>query len=86
MHPDNWWSTLKTFLFGFNSFLPPIRTDDGSVTYDPFLSDQEYNVPPTCFPKPKFTYFSFKLSEIKYYLKELNPYGGLDHHNIFPRF
>ena len=35
MHPHKWWSTLKTFLFGVNSSLPPIRTDDGSVTYDP---------------------------------------------------
>ena len=71
MHPHKWWSTLKTFLFGVNSSLPPIRTDDGSVTYDPSKkaevfstvfqkkqSDQELNLPPTCFPKPKFTYFA----------------------------
>ena len=35
MHPNKWWSTLKTFLFGVNSSLPPIKTDDGSATYDP---------------------------------------------------
>ena len=35
LHPHKWWSTLKTFLFGVNSSLPPIRTDNGSVTYDP---------------------------------------------------
>ena len=34
MHPHKWWSTLKTFLFGVNSSLPSIWTDDGSVTYD----------------------------------------------------
>ena len=28
MHPHKWWSTLKTFLFGVNSSLPPIRTDE----------------------------------------------------------
>ena len=84
-------STLKTFLYGLNSSLPPIRTDDGSVTFKPsktaefFLlifqnkhNDQELGFPATCFPKPKFTYFAFKSSEIKYYLKDLNPHGGLD--------
>ena len=35
MHPHKWWFTLKTFLFGVNSSVLPIRTDDGSVTYDP---------------------------------------------------
>ena len=56
------------------------------VTYDPsemaetFSTDfqckrsvQELNLSQTCFPNPKFTYFAFKLSEIKYYLKDLNP-------------
>ena len=40
----------------------------------------------TCFPKPKFTYFAFKSSEIKYHLKDLNPHGGLDPHDNFPLF
>ena len=66
MHTHKLWSTLKTFLFGVNSFLTPIRTDDGSFTYDPSKmaevistvfqnkqSDLELNLPPTCFPKPK---------------------------------
>ena len=35
MHPHKCWSTLKTFLFGVNSSLPLIYTDDGSVTYEP---------------------------------------------------
>ena len=34
IHPHKWWSTLKTF-FCVNLSLPPIRTDNGSVTYDP---------------------------------------------------
>ena len=76
-----------------------IRTDDGSVTHDPSKkaeifsivfqnkqSDQELNLPPTCFLKPKFTYFAFKSSEIKYWLKDLNPHGYMDPHNIFPLF
>ena len=28
MHPYKRWSTLKTFLFGVNFSLPPIRTDN----------------------------------------------------------
>ena len=62
LHPHKWWSTLKTYLFGVNSSLPPIRTDDGSVTYDSSKkadvfsivfpnkqSDQELNLFPICF-------------------------------------
>ena len=39
-----WWSTLRTFLFGVNSSLSPIRTDDGTVTYDP-SKKAELNLP-----------------------------------------
>ena len=35
IHPHKWWSTLKTSLFGVNSSLPLIRTNDGSVIYGP---------------------------------------------------
>ena len=49
-------------------------------------SDQELNLPQTCFPNPKFTYFAFRSSEIKYYLKDLNSRGDLDPHNIFSLF
>ena len=31
-------------------------------------------------------YFNFKSSEIKYYLKDLNPHGSLDPHYFFPLF
>ena len=34
MHSHKWWSTLNIFLFGVISSLPPIRTNDGFVTYD----------------------------------------------------
>ena len=77
----------------------PIRTDNGSVTYDSSKivevfftvfqnkqSDQELNLPSSCFLKPQFTYFAFKSSEIKYYLMDLNLNGGLDPHNIYQCF
>ena len=35
LHPHKWWSILKIFHLGANSFLPPNPTDDGSVQYDP---------------------------------------------------
>ena len=31
--PHNWWTTLKTALFGTDSTMPPLRKADGSVTY-----------------------------------------------------
>ena len=40
LHPLKWWFTLKTFLFGVNSSLPLIRTDDGFVTYDPSIKEE----------------------------------------------
>ena len=74
-----------------NSSLLPIRADDNFVTYDLFKkavvfctvfqnkqSDQELNLSQNCFPKPELVYFAFKLSEIKYYLKDLKPHSGLD--------
>ena len=43
MHSHKWWSTLKTFLFGVNSSLPPIRTDDGSLKQNmPHLKRQKF--------------------------------------------
>ena len=97
--PRKWWSTLKTFLFGVDSSLPPIRSEDGSVTSDPSKmaevfssvfqrkqSDQILDLPPTCFPLPKFTCFAFKSIEVKQYLKDLDSQGGSDPNNIFPLF
>ena len=34
-HSHKWWSSLKTFLFGVNTSLPPMRTEDGSVPCSP---------------------------------------------------
>ena len=94
-----WWSHLKSFLFGINTTLPPIRTDDGSVTFDPSVmaevfssvfqrkqSSQELNLPPTCFPEPKLTHLAFKSKELKRYLEDLDSLGGSDPNDIFPLF
>ena len=83
LHLYKWSSTLNTFLFGVNSSLSPIWTDDGSVTYNASKiaevfstvfqnkpSVQVLNLPPTYFPNLKFTHFllSHLTCEIKYYL------------------
>ena len=46
--------------------------------------DQVLNLPPTCFPNPKLTYFAFQSFEIKYHLKKLDSNGGFDPDNMFP--
>ena len=46
----------------------------------------ELDLPPTCFPMPKFTSMAFKSSEIKFYLKDLDSNGGCDPCDIFPLF
>ena len=97
--PRKWWSSLKNFIFGVDSALPPIRLDDGAVTHDPltkaevlsatFLSKQSgqvLNLPSTCFPCPKLTYFAFRSSEVKSYLNDLDSSGGTDPNQIFPMF
>ena len=79
-HLYKWWSTLKIFLFSVNTSHPPIRTQDGSVTFDPSgmvevfsmafqgkQCDQVLNFSPICFPYHKLTYFAFNSSEIKNY-------------------
>ena len=73
--------------------------DNGAVTHDPltkaevlsttFLSKQSgqvLNLPSTCFPCPKLTYFAFRSSEVKSYLNDLDSSGGADPNQIFPMF
>ena len=97
--PHKWWSSLKNFLFGADTTLPPIKMDNGAVTYDPAImaeifsaefqkkqSDQDISLPSSCFPNPEFTYFAFKSSELKYYLNNLDSFGGTDPNDLFPLF
>ena len=97
--PHKWWSTLKNFIFGVDSALPPLRRSDGSVTFDPsikaqilsdvFQSKQRYqnlDLPPTCFPSEDLCYFAFRSSEIEYLLNDLDSFGGVDPDGIFPLF
>ena len=42
IHPHKWWSRPKTFLFGVNFSLPPIRTENDSVTYDPSKMAEDF--------------------------------------------
>ena len=97
--PHKWWSTLKSFLFGEDSSLPPLRSVDGVPKYSPeekadLLSSyfqskqcsQDLELPPTCFPDPILTKCAFRASEIKSYMQDLDSYGGTDPTGIFPLF
>ena len=97
--PHKWWSTLKSFLFGEDSSLPPLRSDDGTPKYSPeekadllsafFQSKQchqDLDLPPTCSPEPILTKCAFRSSEIKSYMLDLDSYGGIDPTGIFPLF
>ena len=77
----------------------PICTQDGSVKFDSSemaevfstifqrkKCEQVLNPPPIFFRYTKLTYFAFKSSEIKYYLKEMDSNGGSDPDNVFPLF
>ena len=98
-HSNKWWSSLKNFLFGIDSALPPIRKENGAVSFDPSVkaevfssvfqqkqSAQVLQLPATCFPQPKLSYFAFKSSEVKFYLNDLDSSGGSDPNGLFPLF
>ena len=72
--------------YDFVTYEPSKKAEVFTTVFQNKQSDQNLNLPQTCFSKPKFTYFAFKLSEMKYYLKDLNSNGGLNPHSIFPCF
>ena len=97
--PHEWWSCLKSFLFGVDSALPPIQLDDGSLAFDPLVkaellssvfqgkqSNWSPDLPPTCHTSPKLCGMAFRSSEIKHYLDDLDSFGSIDPNNIFPLF
>ena len=49
-------------------------------------STEAVDLPLTCYPSPSFTTFSFRLTEVRRLLLDLDPYGGTDPLGMFPIF
>ena len=97
--PHKWWSTLKSAVFGSSSLLPPlIREGAGLVCelvgkpdllsdhFDSKQSGETVDLPLTCHPSPSLTTFTFRSSEVRRLLLDLDPYGGTDPLGLFILF
>ena len=71
--PHEWWSTLKSAVFGTSSSLPPLVSEGGGLVYesvgrDDLLSDhfdskqsrEAVDLPLPCHPSPSLTTFAFR--------------------------
>ena len=97
--PHKWWSTLKSAVFGSSSSLPPLISEGGGLVCDwvgkaDLLSDhfdskqsrETVDLPLTCHPSPSLTTFTFRSSEVRRLLLDLDPYGSTDPFGMFPLF
>ena len=84
--PYQWWSTLKSMVFGSSSSLAPLISEGGGLVYElvgiaDLLSDhfdskqsrEAVDLPLTCHPSPRFTTFAFRSSEVRRLLLDLDP-------------
>ena len=89
--PHKWWSTLKSAVNGLSSSLPPLVGGGGglvceSVVMSDVLSDhfdgkqsrESVDLPLTYHKSSRLTTFSFRSSEVRRLLLDLDPYGGTD--------
>ena len=97
--PYNWWSTLKSAVFGSISSLPPLvglggglvcetvgKADLLSDHFDSKQSRESVDLLVTCHPSPSLLTFAFRSSEVKRLLLDLDPYDGTDPLGMFPLF
>ena len=95
--PHKWWSTLKSAVFSSSSSLPPLVSEGGGLVcesvgkadllldhFDSKQSRDSVDLPLTCHPSPSLTTFAFRLSEVRHFLLDLDPYGGTDPLGMFP--
>ena len=95
----NWWSTLKSEVFGTSSSLPPLVSEGGGLVWESvgkadLLSDhfdskqsrEAVDLPLTCHPSPSLTTFAFRSREDRRLLLDLDPYGCTDPLRMFPLF
>ena len=82
--PHEWWSTLKSAVFGSSSSLPSLVSQGGGLVcesvgkadllLDYFNSKQsmeDVDLPLTCHPSPSFTTIAFSSSEVRRILLDL---------------
>ena len=97
--PHNWWSTLKSAVFGSGSSLPPLVGPGGRLVcesvgkadllsdhFDSKQSRESVDLLVTCHPSLSLITFAFRSSEVKRLLLDLDPYGGIDPLRMFPLF
>ena len=97
--PHKWWSTLKSAVFSSSSSLPLLISEGGGLVcesvgkadllsdhFDSKQSREAVDLPLTCHPSPSLTTFSFRSSEVRRLLLDLDPYGGTDPLGLFPLF
>ena len=97
--PHKWWSTLKSAVFGSSSSLPPLVREGGGLVcgsvgktdmllnhFDSKQFREAVELQLTCHPSPSLTTFTFRSSEVRRLLFDLDPYGGTDPLGMFPHF
>ena len=94
-----WWYTLKLAVFGSSLSLPLLvggvdvqvcnsvgKADLLSDHFDCKQSRESVNLPLTCHPSLSLIIFTFRSSEVRRLLLDLDPYGGTDPLGMFPFF
>ena len=97
--PHKWWSTLKSAVFGVSSSLPPLVGAGGGLVcksvgkadllsdhFDSKQSRESVDLPLTCHPSPSLVTFTFRSSEVRRLLLDLDSCGSTDPLGMFPLF
>ena len=98
--PHEWWSTLKSAVFGSSSSLPPLVTEGGIlvcvcrlvrlicclIILTASSPGRLLICHSTYHPSPSLATFLFRSSEVRRLLLDLDPYGGTDPLGMFPFF
>ena len=87
------------FLYNISSSLPPLVGGCGGLVcesvgkanllsdhFDGKQSRESVDQPLTCHPSTRLTSFTFRSSEVRRLLLDLDPYGGSDPLDMFPLF
>ena len=83
----NWWSTLKSAVFGSSSSLPLLDSEGGGLVcesvgkagllsdhFDSKQSREAVDLPLTCHPSPSLTTFAFRSSDVRCLVLDLEPH------------